>query len=133
MARGDGGKVIFENDQDRKGFLFHLGQVCECCGWRVHTWVLMDDHFHLLVETPEANLATGTKLLLGSFSQRWNWRRLRRGHVFQGRYESIPVNASASDPYCFRVATIMFISTRRGLGWRERAMGLRGLLLEQPA
>jgi putative transposase len=104
MARGDGGKVVFENDEDRKGFLFRLGKVCECHGWRVHAWVLMDNHFHLLVETPEANLATGMKLLLGSFSQGWNRRRLRRGHVFQGRYKSIPVDASDSDPYYFRIA-----------------------------
>ncbi len=104
MARGDGGKVIFENDEDRRGFLFRLGKVCESHGWRVHAWVLMDNHFHLLVETPEANLATGMKLLLGSFSQGWNRRRLRRGHVFQGRYKSIPVNASDSDPYYFRIA-----------------------------
>jgi hypothetical protein len=59
MARGDGGMVVFENDEDRKGFLFRLGKVCECHGWRVHAWVLMDNHFHLLVETPEANLSAG--------------------------------------------------------------------------
>ena len=104
MARGDGGKVVFENDVDRKEFLFRLGKVCECHGWRIHAWVLMDNHFHLLVETPEANLSNGMKLLLGSFSQGWNRRRLRRGHVFQGRYKSIPVNASDSDPYYFRIA-----------------------------
>lgn len=104
MARGDGGKVVFENDEDRKGFLFRLGKVCESHGWRIHAWVLMDNHFHLLVETPEANLSSGMKLLLGSFSQGWNRRRLRRGHVFQGRYKSIPVNASDSDPYYFRIA-----------------------------
>jgi putative transposase len=104
MARGDGGKLVFENDEDRKAFLFRLGKVCECHGWLVHAWVLMGNHFHLLVETPEANLAAGMKLLLGSFSQGWNRRRGRRGHVFQGRYKSIPVNASDSDPYYFRIA-----------------------------
>jgi REP element-mobilizing transposase RayT len=50
MARGDGGLVVFKNDEDRKGFLFRLGKVLECHGWRVHAWVLMDNHFHLLVE-----------------------------------------------------------------------------------
>jgi REP element-mobilizing transposase RayT len=102
MARGDGGKLVFENDEDRKAFLFRLGKVCECHGWLVHAWVLMGNHFHLLVETPEANLAVGMKLLLGSFSQGWNRRRGRRGHVFQGRYKSIPVNASDSDPRSVR-------------------------------
>ena len=51
MARGHGGKVVFENDEDRKGFLLRFGKVCECHGWRVHAWMLMDNHFYLLVET----------------------------------------------------------------------------------
>lgn len=103
MARGDGGQAVFVDDEDRKGFLYRLGKVCASHGWRVHAWVLMENHFHLLVETPEANLVTGMKLLLGSFSQGWNHRRSRHGHVFQGRYKSIPVNASDSDPYYFRI------------------------------
>ena len=41
--------VVFENDEDRKGFLFRLCKVYECQGWRVHSWVLMENHFHLLV------------------------------------------------------------------------------------
>ena len=85
MARGGGGKTIFEADDDRKAFLFRLGQVCGSHGWRVHAWVLMGNHFHLLLETPEPNLVTGLKFLLGTFSQGWNARRARRGHVFQGR------------------------------------------------
>ena len=104
MARGDGGKVIFENDEDRKGFLYRLGQVCGSHGWRVHAWVLMGNHFHLLLETPEPNLVTGMKWLLGTFSQGWNARRARRGHVFQGRYKSIPVSAAVDSPYYFRIA-----------------------------
>ena len=51
MARGHGGKVVFENDEDRKGFLLRFGKVCACHGWRVHAWMLMDNHFYLLVET----------------------------------------------------------------------------------
>jgi len=69
MARGDGGKMIFDDDLDRKGFLSRLGEVCECHGWFVHAWVLMGNHFHLLLETPQANLVSGMKLLLGTFSQ----------------------------------------------------------------
>lgn len=103
MARGDGGKTIFEADDDRKAFLFRLGQVCGSHGWRVHTWVLMGNHFHLLLETPEPNLVTGMKFLLGTFSQGWNARRARRGHVFQGRYKSVPVSAAADSPHYFRI------------------------------
>lgn len=103
MARGDGGKAIFESDEDRKAFLYRLGQVCGSHGWRVHAWVLMNNHFHLLLETPEPNLATGMKYLLGTFSQGWNARRARRGHVFQGRYKSVPVSATVESPYYFRI------------------------------
>jgi REP element-mobilizing transposase RayT len=103
MARGDGGKAIFEGDDDRKAFLFRLGQVCGSHGWRVHAWVLMGNHFHLLLETPEPNLVTGMKWLLGTFSQGWNARRSRRGHVFQGRYKAVPVSAAAGSPHYFRI------------------------------
>lgn len=103
MARGDGGKTIFETDHDRKAFLFRLGQVCGSHGWRVHAWVLMSNHFHILLETPEPNLVTGMKYLLGTFSQGWNARRSRRGHVFQGRYKSVPVSSAMESPYYFRI------------------------------
>lgn len=129
MARGDGGKVIFECDDDRKGFLSRLGKVCRSHGWRVHAWVLMNNHFHLLMETPEPNLVSGMKLLLGSFSQAWNRSRMRHGHVFQGRYKSIPVNASDRDPYYFRIAAdyIHLNPARAGL-----AGGKNGRLLDYP-
>ena len=103
MARGDGGKVIFENDDDRKVFMARLGEICGRNGWVIHAWVLMGNHFHLLLETPEANLVNGMKWLLGTFAQGWNRSRKRRGHVFQGRYKSIPVNREDADGYYFRI------------------------------
>jgi putative transposase len=122
MARGDGGKAVFEGDDDRKAFLFRLGQVCGSHGWRVHAWVLMGNHFHLLLETPEPNLVTGMKFLLGTFSQGWNARRSRRGHVFQGRYKSVPVSAAAGSPYFFRIAAdyIHLNPSRAGLAGAGR-------------
>jgi putative transposase len=95
--------TIFEDDADRKVFLARMGEVCVRCGWKVHAWVLMGNHFHLLVETPEANLVVGMKWLLGTFSQGWNRARQRRGHVFQGRYKSVPVNGEATGAYYFRI------------------------------
>ena len=103
MARGDGGKNVFETDDDRKGFVFRLGQVCGSHGWRVHAWVLMGNHFHLLLETPQANLVSGMKYLMGTFSQGWNRARLRRGHVFQGRYKSVPVTGTDADVHYLRI------------------------------
>jgi len=104
MARGDGGKTVFIDRADHLSFLYWLGRVCCSHGWRVHAWVLMGNHFHLLLETPEPNLVSGMKLLLGSFAQAWNRRYQRRGHVFQGRYKSVPVaGEQASDASQFRV------------------------------
>lgn len=104
MARGDGGKKVFLTDGDHLMFLDWLERACTSHGWRVHAWVLMGNHFHLLLETPEPNLVSGMKLLLGSYGQAWNRRHKRHGHVFQGRYKSIPVaGEAAADPYHFRM------------------------------
>ena len=69
MARGDGGKTVFGDDKDGFAWVDLLERACSRFGWRVHAWVLMGNHFHLLVETPEANLVNGMKWMLGAFSQ----------------------------------------------------------------
>lgn len=129
MARGNGGDAVFVTDDDRKAFLHRLGQVCESHGWKVHAWVLMDNHFHLLLETPQANLVSGMKWLLSAYSQGWNRARLRRGHVFQGRYKAVPVNSSDSDPHYFKCLAdyIHLNPARAGL-----AGGRHGPLLNYP-
>jgi REP element-mobilizing transposase RayT len=113
MARGDGGKVVFETDDDRLVSLSRLGEICGSCGWRVHAWVLMGNHFHLLVETPQPNLVAGMKWLLGTFSQGWNRARRRRGHVFQGRNKSVPVNGSDTDQHYFRIVAAKGLTALR--------------------
>jgi putative transposase len=122
MARGDGGKTVFETDEDRKSFVFRLGQICGSHGWRVHAWVLMDNHFHLLLETPQENLVTGMQWLMGTYSQGWNRARLRRGHVFQGRYKSVPVTGTDADAYYFRIVAdyIHLNPARAGLAGGKR-------------
>jgi REP element-mobilizing transposase RayT len=128
MARGDGGKFIFEGREDCRLFLKRLEEVCGSHGWRVHAWVLMGNHFHLLLETPEPNLVSGMRVLLGSFAQAWNRQRNRRGHVFQGRYKSIPVAGErASDPFQFRMVAdyIHLNPARAGL-----AGGAKGKLVD---
>ncbi len=129
MARGNGGDAVFVTDDDRKAFLHRLGQVCESHGWRIHAWVLMENHFHLLLETPQPNLVSGMKWLLSAYSQGWNRARLRRGHVFQGRYKAVPVNATDSDPHYFKALAdyIHLNPARAGL-----AGGKRGALLTYP-
>ena len=122
MARGDGGRTVFETEDDRKSFVFRLGQVCGSHGWRVHAWVLMDNHFHLLLETPQANLVTGMQWLMGTYSQGWNRARLRRGHVFQGRYKSVPVTGTTADAHYFRIVAdyIHLNPARAGLAGGKR-------------
>lgn len=70
MARGEDGKDVFEDDSDRTFWLSRLGEVCGSHGWRVHPWVMMGNHFDLLVETPEPNLVAGMKWFMGVFCPR---------------------------------------------------------------
>ena len=103
MARGDGGKTVFKDDKDHFAWVDLLERACARFGWRVHAWVLMGNHFHLLVETPEPNLVTGMKWMLGVYSQGWNRRRERHGHVFQGRYKAVVVNGEERDGSYFKI------------------------------
>ena len=61
MARGNRREDIFLDEEDRGGFLQTLGEACAMTGWRVDSWVLMANHYHLMIETPEANLVAGMK------------------------------------------------------------------------
>ena len=65
--------------------------------------MLMGNHFHLLVETPEPNLVAGMKWMLGVYSQGWNRRRQRKGHVFQGRYKAVVVNGEEREGCYFKI------------------------------
>src|SRR5688572_11197437 len=88
LSRGDRREAIFLSDADRELFLETLGQACGRGGWQVHAWCLMSNHFHLVVETPRANLAAGMKWFLGTYTQRFNRRHHLSGHLFQGRYKA---------------------------------------------
>jgi len=67
MARGNRRERIFRDQADRLLFYHTLGEACERTGWRVHAWVLMSNHYHLMVETPEANLVAGMRWLQNSY------------------------------------------------------------------
>jgi len=90
-SRGDGQEDIYIDDNDRESFLEVLSDVCDRFNWKVHAYCLMSNHYHLLVETPDANLSQGMRQLNGVFTQRFNRNNKSVGHVFQGRYKSILV------------------------------------------
>ena len=96
MNRGDRREPIFKGDDDRKLFVETLGEVCAKTGWLVHAYVLMSNHFHLVVETPQPNLVAGMKWFLGTYTGRFNRKHKCVGHLFSGRYKALMVDGSGN-------------------------------------
>ncbi len=94
-SRGDRREPIFDDDQDRRSFLTTLEQVVNRFNWVCHAWCLMDNHYHLLVQTPDGNLSRGMRQLNGVYTQASNRRHGRVGHLFQGRFKAILVDGDA--------------------------------------
>lgn len=94
-SRGNERKPVYLDESDFNGFLTILGDVCERFNWVVHSFCLMTNHYHLLVETPDANLSRGMRQLNGVYTQRFNKNHRRVGHLFQGRYKAILVDKDA--------------------------------------
>ncbi len=90
-SRGNERREIFRDDEDRERFLTTLGRVVQTFRWRVHAYVLMGNHYHLLVETPEPTLSRGMRHLNGVYTQGFNRRHGRVGHLLQGRFKAILV------------------------------------------
>jgi len=86
MSRGDHGENTFYGFEDRQLFLGTLQQSCQKTAWQIHSYCLISNHFHLVVETPEANLVEGMKWLLGTYTKRFNARHKVFGHLFSGRH-----------------------------------------------
>ncbi len=94
-CRGNARQKIFLVDPDRELFLDVLAQVRERFNWRCHTYCQMTNHYHLLVETIEPTLSRGMRQLNGVYTQEFNRRHRRTGHVFQGRFKAILVERDA--------------------------------------
>ncbi len=94
-SRGNAQADIYLSDLDREMFLDVLGHVVDRFGWVCHAYCLMTNHFHLMIETPQANLSRGMRQLNGVYTQRFNRSHGRVGHVFQGRFKSIVVDKDA--------------------------------------
>ncbi|WFB37179.1 transposase [Kiritimatiellota bacterium B12222] len=116
MCRGNNGQDIFIDDDGRRLFLSTLDEVCGQTGWMIHAYVLMSNHYHLLLETPEANLVDGMKWFQGTYTQRFNAMFKRRGHLYQGRYKAIPIQTDPRDgglEYFRQVSTYIHLNPFR--------------------
>jgi len=96
LDRGDRREAIYGDDEDRRAFLTTLEEACRRTGWRVHAYVLMSNHYHLMLETPQPNLVTGMHWFQATWTMRFNRRRRVRGHVLQGRYKAVIVDPNAA-------------------------------------
>ncbi len=96
MNRGDHREPIFRDDFDRRRFLLTLGETCGKANWQIHAYCLMLNHFHLVIETPEANLVAGMRWFLSAYTARFNRRHKLFGHLFSGRYKALIVDGSGN-------------------------------------
>jgi putative transposase len=109
-SRGDRREDIYHDDSDRQAWLTVLAQVCKRFNWTVHAYCLMSNHYHLLVETPDANLSAGMRQLNGVYTQLSNRAHGRVGHVFQGRFKAIVVD---KDGYLLELARYVVLNPVR--------------------
>jgi REP-associated tyrosine transposase len=109
-ARGNARQTIYLDDEDRSRFLAVLGKVRRRFDLRIYAYCLMDNHYHLLVETPKANLSQALRQLNGVYTQAFNRRHGKVGHVLQGRFKSILVD---KDRYLLELARYVVLNPVR--------------------
>lgn len=91
ISRGNARETVYRDDRDRRRFLAILDQVADRMNLACHAYRLMGNHYHLVLETPDANLSHSLRHLNGLYAQYFNRRHDRVGHLFQGRFKSILV------------------------------------------
>ncbi len=101
MSRGNDGQDIYLNDADRELFLETISEMSERFGIDIFAYVLMSNHYHLLVRTNRANLKKSMQWFGTTYTRRFNNRNLKSGHLFQGRYKSILIQ---NDAYVMRLS-----------------------------
>ena len=109
-SRGNAREGIFSDERDRERFLGILADVVARYGWICHAYCLMSNHYHLLIETPQAGLSHGMQLLNGVYTQWFNHRHKRAGHLFQGRFKGILVE---KDNYLLELARYIVLNPVR--------------------
>ena len=109
-ARGNARQDIFLDDTDRSEFLALLHRACDRHDWICHGYCLMSNHYHLLLQTQTSSLSQGMKFINGTYTQSFNRRHKRVGHVFQGRFKSILVER---DSYLLELARYLVLNPVR--------------------
>jgi len=109
-ARGNERKEIFKSEKDREKFLSYLESAVNRYGAVIHVWCLMSNHYHLLVETPSGNLSQIMQHINGAYTNYFNTKRKRSGHLFQGRYKGILVEA---DEYALELSRYIHLNPVR--------------------
>lgn len=107
INRGNAGETIFISNRDREKFLQYLEMAVERFGIILHSYCLMSNHYHLLIETPQANLSSTIQWLNVSYATYFNKKRNRQGHLFQGRFKAILVEA---DEYLTQVSRYIHLN-----------------------
>ena len=111
--RGNAGQMVFRDSEDHLGFLRLLDGVLERYSWLLYTYCLLGNHYHLVVETPLANISIGMRQLNGLYARRFNMRYGLEGHVFQARFRSILVE---NESYLLEVCRYVVLNpVRAGL------------------
>jgi putative transposase len=122
IGRGIDGIKIFSNSKDREDFLERLSDLCKADALSVYAWVLMGNHFHLLIRTGNQPLSKSMRKLLTGYVVNYNRRHKRYGHLFQNRYKSI---ICEDDPYLLEVTRYIHLNPLRA-GIVKDAKGLKG-------
>ena len=94
-SRGNRKQEIYVDAADRKYFLELATRNCERYEWMIHAYCLMTNHYHLLVETPQANISAAMQRLNAMYAEWFNWRHRVSGHLFQGRFHSVSIKTDA--------------------------------------
>ncbi|MBN1557619.1 MAG: transposase [Lentisphaerae bacterium] len=115
MSRGVKGAAIFRDRKDYELFNIYMEETCRRTGWRVHAYAQLPNHWHGLIETPEANLVEGMRRLQGAWAAGFNRRHGERGHVFQGRYKALIVDPDAGSYFATVSSYIHLNPLRAGL------------------
>lgn len=110
MHRGNAGSDIFKSIRDREKFLEYVGKAVERYGIKIHSYCLMTNHYHLLIETPHPNLSQAIKWINVGYVAYFNRKRRRSGHLFQGRFKAVVIDA---DEYLKHLSRYIHLNPKR--------------------